>query len=680
MAPHDRSPAAATVAVLLLASLVAESLLATAAPRSQTPDFAANDPLESALLALNTRQLGSALRQLETPAAQGNAEAQYLLGLATLSGPATPNNLALGTKWLRLAAEQHHAAAAWALAGLLATPDLGPQTAAATAQLAESRQWLENAAALGYPLAVEAKKHGRLPLANEQPGPRSEHALRVAFMFWAARHGDPAALDACAARELLGDVDEFGRSALGAAAEAGALPSVQWLLAAHADVNFADSFGTTPLMLAAASNSVAVTQALIAAGARVAAVDHSDRTALMFATWGNRAHQINALLDARAEPDSVDERGWTALDIAIQRDRDAAAAVLRARGAVAKQGTVRQARSGSGVDPARPGELYHGWSPLLVAVSRDDGDAVRRLLAAGADANAVSPQGDPALHLAIDDRAPIALQALINGGASIAARDRGGRSALAKAALSSDLPSLTILLGTRVDLRGADSPTDPLLLEVVRRAYKPVLARLLDAGLPTTAVDETRQTALMLAVRGGNTAIVELLLTHGADVSAVDLFGRDALWYAASSEVIAPLDSLLRAHAALDTVDIDGVTALIAAAAAGRTTAVTRLLAAGASINRTSKRGDTALITAAAAGRIPTVRTLIAARAAVDMQNSLGDTALIAAARGGFTELCSMLLRAGSNTRLRNSDKVTASDVAGLRGFASIAQTIEHSQ
>ena len=126
---------------------------------------AAND-IEAARLAIRTKQFAAAVRSLEPLATGGTAEAQYLLGLAQQAGLGTAEDSAAAERSLRAAAGQQHAAAAYALAGLLATRD--------PPQRAEAMEWVERAAALGYPAATESQRTDTLPLAVERPGTTSE--------------------------------------------------------------------------------------------------------------------------------------------------------------------------------------------------------------------------------------------------------------------------------------------------------------------------------------------------------------------------------------------------------------------------------------------------------------------------------------------------------------------------
>jgi ankyrin repeat protein len=87
---------------------------------------------------------------------------------------------------------------------------------------------------------------------------------------------------------------------------------------------------------------------------------------------------------------------------------------------------------GKGVGMAGgPGDIREGIAPPWREPSnRNPVDAVKVLLAAGADPNAKTPAGDTALHLAAwDGRAEI-VRALVEGGADVNVRDANGKTAL----------------------------------------------------------------------------------------------------------------------------------------------------------------------------------------------------------------------------------------------------------
>jgi uncharacterized protein len=87
---------------------------------------------------------------------------------------------------------------------------------------------------------------------------------------------------------------------------------------------------------------------------------------------------------------------------------------------------------GKGVGMAGgPGDIREGMKPPFREVSnRDPADAVKFLLEAGANPNAVTPAGDSALHHAAFDGKPAIVRVLAAGGANLNLKDGAGKTAL----------------------------------------------------------------------------------------------------------------------------------------------------------------------------------------------------------------------------------------------------------
>jgi hypothetical protein len=87
---------------------------------------------------------------------------------------------------------------------------------------------------------------------------------------------------------------------------------------------------------------------------------------------------------------------------------------------------------GKGVGMAGgPGDIREGIAPPFREVSnRNPVDAVKVLLAAGADPDAKTPDGDSALHLAAFAGKLDIVRALVEGGADINLKDGAGKTAL----------------------------------------------------------------------------------------------------------------------------------------------------------------------------------------------------------------------------------------------------------
>ncbi len=143
--------------------------------------------------------------------------------------------------------------------------------------------------------------------------------------------------------------DDFGKSLLMAACEAGVLSSVMLLLKAGADVNAADAEGCSPLiyscidsdnsaiisellnrnadidwsdrlgrtaLICASTGHVENVRAILRCKPRIDAVTLSDETALSFSVVWGCIDIVRCLLEAGADLDWRDSRGWSVLDYA----------------------------------------------------------------------------------------------------------------------------------------------------------------------------------------------------------------------------------------------------------------------------------------------------------------------------------------------------------------------------
>jgi len=634
---------------------------AMGASRSVKPT-AQKDALEPARAALRTLQFDKATALLTTLGNAGNREAEYLLGLMYLNGVGVMLDPARGVTLIRSAAERGSAAAAYVLAGELSrSPDAAPGAA---------QQWLERSANLGYTLALEALKSGRPLLAREILG-ATDPALMGAWVIDCVRKNNIGELRRIGPSAAAVH-DEFGRSALSLAAGSGSVGAAAVLIELGADVRAVDSAGTTALMIAAEGGDSSLIDLLLSHGADPQKADNEGRTALFYAARGNRAAAVLALQRAGAMLEAHDSRGYGVLDAALVVGADEAATQLRALGLHAAP-TTDPARQSTAFDPARPGDIYRGWPPLAIAVSRDDSAGVQQLLAAGGNPNLRLPQGVPLLQIAADAHAFKSLTLLLGRGADAGAADRAGHSTLWLAAARNDAALVKALLDARVS-PDTHAPGEQTPLLVALGAAHPVVAHmLLAAGADANAADPQGHTPLMLACSSGSTALIAALLEHHAGIDAEDHERRTALLFAAAAGSRDAVTLLLNAGANPKAIDAQGATALHAAARQSGADVLVPLLAIDLPLNRRDGQGDTPLLLAAASGNVEIVRALLIRSPDLNVQSSVGDTALIAASRGGYQQICHLLLAAGANKMLRNGSGVSAGDVAAARGFASIS-------
>ncbi len=218
--------------------------------------------------------------------------------------------------------------------------------------------------------------------------------------------------------------DHRGATALLRASGAGALQSVQRLLAARADPRITVETGASPLSAAASARQPDIARALIAAGVPVD-LRHADGvTALMIAAALGHPDMVAVLRELGARPDLTDTRGQTALHAAMRFCFDSRDS-LRCRrllDALLCEGALINAADQSGATPllillgvhTKPGTDCDGThlGALLPA-----------LLDAGADFDHADEHGVTALHACAMHATFEPARVLLQRGANREARD-----------------------------------------------------------------------------------------------------------------------------------------------------------------------------------------------------------------------------------------------------------------
>lgn len=265
---------------------------------------------------------------------------------------------------------------------------------------------------------------------------------------------------------------------------------------------------------------------------------------------------------------------------------------------------------------------------LLAATWRGDLAAARRLLAAGADVNAV---------------------------------DDTEQSAFLVAASEGHLNLLELTLAHGADVRALDSYRGTALIRAGERGHSLVVGRLLRAGVSVDHVNELGWTALHEAVLLGTGGTryqdtVRVLLARGADPDqpgvATEVTGFAGLADRAQSRGATEVAALLRAATRPAPADPDA--ALLAAAAAGDADAAALALRAGADLETRDSRRRTPLLLASAADRAEVARLLVALGADPDAVDDQRDTPWLVTGVTGSVTMLEILLPAGPDLTLRN--------------------------
>jgi ankyrin repeat protein len=279
---------------------------------------------------------------------------------------------------------------------------------------------------------------------------------------------------------------------------------------------------------------------------------------------------------------------------------------------------------------------------------------------------------DQALRAAIREGDHATVQALLDQGADVEARNELGDTALMQAALNADREMMQLLLqrGANIHSRGVYHVTP--LLRALHDANKVRL--LLRHG---ARVDE--RAMVLAAMSAGSRQTLELLSGHGGNVNA-NVGGYTVLMAAAYSGDLDAASWLIDHGADVTARSEAGCTALNGAAVCGNPALVKLLLDRGADPNvryqEPDSNGDfqTPLMNAAWHGRAECVKLLLKSGADVNVQGGpFGRSPLLCAATTGSEATVRLLLAKGADVRGQDWMGDTAFDWASRRGDTSIA-------
>ena len=371
----------------------------------------------------------------------------------------------------------------------------------------------------------------------------------------------------------------------------------------------ADKDGLYPLHRAVQQNASDIIEILLIMGSKADQAGPGGKTPLRMAVDGGFVASAKVLAERGADLFSKDSSGGTVASAAIAKGGDLLAAVFGAKNVNSK--------------------ADDGTTALHLAADGLYEDAVRKLLAAGADPSLKNLAGRTALDLALlhPDRIEAAriAESIIVRGVSPSFPDFAW---FAQAARAVDYGSVRF-----------DEGNAPLHEAVIRK-QRGFVEFLLSRKSSPNVKNGSGSAPLHEAVRAGWLDGAELLLKNSADPNARDGFDNTPL------------------HIALPE--------------SGRTEGVTLLLKYGADPSLKDRNGNIPLHIAVQVGYpVALVEKLLAAGSSVNASNAAGDTPLIATIRSGKFEYAAPLLAKGADIFLVNGHGESALSLAINTGGAS---------
>jgi len=360
------------------------------------------------------------------------------------------------------------------------------------------------------------------------------------------------------------------------------LETADLLIKAGANVMAANRNGATPMYLATINGTPAMVDRLLKAGADVNAtfLTHGE-TALMMAAKTGNSEVVKMLLDKGAKVNVKETlRETTPLMWAAEQNHQDVVKLLIDKGAdvkaISKLDYAAAGRGGPDRQLAQGQPSAGGLTALVFAAREGALEAVKTLLAGGADPNQTAGEGSSAMLVAIQNGHYDVAEYLLNNGANPNIANNKGWSPLYLTVKNRNIETGTIPVPNT-------EQAYPFLLKLLAKGADPNVRSKgnteIRNGQRATWFNEAGATPFMRAALCGDVEVMRLLLTHGADPGILTNDHSTALMAAAGvgysegfihdrsvEETIAAMKLLLELGADVNAQNDGGLTALHGAA------------------------------------------------------------------------------------------------------------------
>lgn len=247
--------------------------------------------------------------------------------------------------------------------------------------------------------------------------------------------------------------------------------------------DIADGAGRTALMIAARESNAAGVDKLLTHQGQIDAADAQGKTALTYAAEGGSVDIARALIKAGANPNHKDKQGNTPLVAASKSNHPPMVKLLIASGANANLGSSEGKQALSAAKNGATSEIVENLKPALTrAIEKNDLPEFEKLVAAKSPINVLNPDGGTPLTTALELTRSNMASILLENGANANARSGNGTPAIIIAAQHGDYPLVRLLLNKGAHPNDLDKAGKSAQYYAAQKGYGSIEELLKQAG------------------------------------------------------------------------------------------------------------------------------------------------------------------------------------------------------